>query len=65
LITWILRVILVRAAPITALFISRDALNFGIVEMLVAATLIAALASWLRFGRCAGLTRADSIDRCG
>jgi hypothetical protein len=55
----------VRAAPITALFISRDALNFGIVEMLVAATLIAALASWLRFGRCAGLTRADSIDRCG
>ena len=44
MITWILRVILALAAPITALFISRDALNFGIVEMLVATTLIAGFA---------------------
>jgi hypothetical protein len=43
-ITWILRVILVVAAPITALFISRDALNFGIVETLGAVTLIAGFA---------------------
>ena len=44
MITWILRVILVVAAPITALFISRDALNFGIVETLGAVTLIAGFA---------------------
>jgi hypothetical protein len=43
-ITWILRVILVVAALITALFISRDALNFGIVETLGAVTLIAGFA---------------------
>jgi len=41
---WILRVILVAAAPIAALFVSRDALNFGFVEMLVAVILIAGLA---------------------
>jgi hypothetical protein len=39
MITWILRVSLVLAAPIAALFVSRDALNFGIVETLVAVTL--------------------------
>lgn len=44
MITWILRVILVLAAPIAALFVSRDALNFGIVETLVAVTLIAGFA---------------------
>jgi hypothetical protein len=44
LITWILRVVLVLAAPIAALFVSRDALNFGIVETLVAVTLIAGFA---------------------
>jgi hypothetical protein len=42
--TWIFRVILVLAAPIAALFVSRDALNFGIVETLFAATLIAGFA---------------------
>jgi uncharacterized membrane-anchored protein len=43
-ITWMLRVILVLAAPIAALFVSRDALNFGIVETLVAVTLVAGFA---------------------
>ncbi len=41
---WILRVVLIIAAPLTALFVSRDALNFGVVETLVAVTLIAGLA---------------------
>jgi hypothetical protein len=39
---WIIRCLLFLAAPIAALFVSRDALNFGIVEMLVATILIAA-----------------------
>jgi hypothetical protein len=43
-IAWILLIILVAAAPIAALLVSRDALSFGIVETLVAATLIAGFA---------------------
>ena len=39
----VVRVCLFIAAPITALFVSRDALNFGVIEALVAIILIAAL----------------------
>jgi hypothetical protein len=41
---WILRIVLIIAAPLAALFVSRDALNFGIVETLVAVILIAGAA---------------------
>jgi hypothetical protein len=37
---WILRLILIIAAPLAALLVSRDALSFGVVEMLVAIILI-------------------------
>lgn len=47
---WIIRCLLFLAAPIAALFVSRHALNFGIVEMPVAIILItgfaAAAAAW-------------------
>jgi hypothetical protein len=50
MLAWIIRGILFLAAPIAALFVSRDALNFGIVEMLVAVLLIVgfvlAAAAW-------------------
>jgi hypothetical protein len=50
MLAWIIRGILILAAPITALFVSRDALSFGIVEMLVAILLfvcfILAAAAW-------------------
>jgi hypothetical protein len=39
---WIIRCLLFLAAPIVALFVSRDALNFGIIEMLVAIMLMTA-----------------------
>lgn len=38
---WIVRLLLFMAAPIAALFVSRDALNFGVIETLVAIMLIA------------------------
>lgn len=48
---WIVRILLYIAAPITALFVARDALNFGIFQMMVTTVLIAALvcvaAFWL------------------
>ncbi len=40
MLAWIVRCLLLLAAPIAALFASRDALNFGIVEMLVAIILM-------------------------
>ena len=40
---WIVRILLYIAAPITALFIARDALNFGVFQMMVTTVLIAAL----------------------
>ena len=38
----ILRVLLFIAAPITALFVSRETLNFGVMQTLIAVMLIAA-----------------------
>lgn len=40
---WIVRILLYMAAPIAALFVARDALNFGVFQMIVATVLIAAL----------------------
>ena len=48
--TIILRVLLFIAAPIAALFVSRDALNFGVMQTLIVVILIAgfclAVAFW-------------------
>lgn len=44
MLAWIIRAVLFLAAPIAALFVSRDALNFGIVETLVAVILIVSIA---------------------
>jgi len=38
---WIFRCLMFLAALVTGLFISRDALNFGIVQTLIAIVLIA------------------------
>lgn len=50
----IVRLFLVLAAPITALFVSRDALNFSVIQVMVAVALfvvlVAALAFWPRPG---------------
>jgi hypothetical protein len=47
---WIFRGVLFVAALVTGLFVSRDALNFGIIEMLVAIMLmvcaVMAAAAW-------------------
>jgi hypothetical protein len=49
---WIIRLLLFIAAPIAALFVARDTLNFGIVQMMVAIVLIvvalAVVAFWPR-----------------
>jgi hypothetical protein len=37
---WVLRLLSVLAAAITSLFVARDALNFGIIEILVTVTLV-------------------------
>ena len=44
MLAWIIRALLFLAAPIAALFVSRDALNFGIVETLVGIILIVGFA---------------------
>jgi hypothetical protein len=40
---WIVRILLYIAAPITALFVARDAFNFSVFQMMVTTVLIAAL----------------------
>lgn len=40
---WIVRILFVIAAPITALFVARDALNFGLIQTFVAMLLVTAL----------------------
>jgi hypothetical protein len=48
----IVRLFLMLAAPITALFVSRDALNFDVLQTIVAVVLftvaVAAIAFWPR-----------------
>ena len=50
MLAWVIRCLLLLAAPIAALFVSRDALNFGIIEMLIAIMLmvgvVMAAAAW-------------------
>ncbi len=41
---WLLRLLLALAAAITSLFVARDALNFGIIEILVTVTLVVGVA---------------------
>ena len=43
MLNWIVRILFILAAPIAALLVSRDALNFGLVQTLVAMILVVAL----------------------
>jgi hypothetical protein len=51
---WIVRILFILAAPIAALLVSRDALNFGLVQTFVAMILIVAFvgltAAWTSRG---------------
>ena len=55
---WIVRILFFLAAPIAAFFVSRDALNFGIVQAFVAMFLmiglLALVAAWTGRGSQAG-----------
>ena len=53
---WIVRLLLMIAAPITALFVARDALNFGVLQTFVATILIVGLVAVAAFWR---LRRSD------
>jgi hypothetical protein len=46
---WIAQLFLVLAAPITALLVTRDAINFSVVQMIVAVILFASLVGVLAF----------------
>jgi hypothetical protein len=50
MLSWIVRIFFILAAPITALLVSRDALNFGVIQTMVAMILmvgfVALLAAW-------------------
>ncbi|MFK4506599.1 putative membrane-anchored protein [Bradyrhizobium huanghuaihaiense] len=43
---WLVRILFALAAPITALFVARDALNFGLIQTVVAMLLVTAVV-WL------------------
>ena len=42
MLSWVVRILFMLAAPIAALLVSREALNFGLVQTLVAIVLIVA-----------------------
>ncbi len=54
MLSWIVRILLMMAAPITALLVSRDALNFGLIQTMVGILLIVAFvalgAAWTARG---------------
>jgi hypothetical protein len=43
MLAWVVRLILIVAAPIAALLVARDSLNFGIVQTFVAILLVVGL----------------------
>ncbi|RXH29365.1 hypothetical protein XH99_02225 [Bradyrhizobium nanningense] len=43
---WLVRILFAIAAPITALFVARDALNFGLIQTVVTMLLVTGLV-WL------------------
>jgi hypothetical protein len=43
MLSWVVRILFILAAPIAALLVSRDALNFGLVQTMVAIVLMVAL----------------------
>jgi hypothetical protein len=55
MLSWIVRILFILAAPITALLVSRDALNFGLIQTMVAIGLIVAFvalaAAWTAPGQ--------------
>ena len=55
MLSWIVRLFFALAAPITALFIARDALNFDLIQTMVAiilvVVLIAVVAFWSKWPR--------------
>ena len=56
---WIVRILFMLAAPIAALLVSRDALNFSLVQTFVAMILLVAI-----IGLAAAWTsRAPRVDR--
>jgi len=52
--SWIVRILFVAAAPIAALLVARDSLNFGIIQVFIAIILIVA---------CIGLATAWTLHR--
>jgi hypothetical protein len=54
MLSWIIRILFILAAPITALLVSRDALNFGLAQTMVAIILMVAFvalgAAWTARG---------------
>ena len=42
MLSWIVRILFILAAPISALLVSRDALNFGLIQTMVAIILMVA-----------------------
>ena len=44
MLAWIIRCLLFLAAPVAALFVSRDVFNFGVVQTLLAIIMIVAFA---------------------
>ena len=54
MLSWIVRILFILVAPLAALLVSRDALNFGLVQTMVAVILIVAVvamaAAWTARG---------------
>lgn len=55
MLSWIVRIFFALAAPIAALFVARDALNFNLIQTMVAIILIVAfvalIAMWPKWPR--------------
>ena len=49
MLSWVVRIFFALAAPITALLVSRDALNFSLIQTMVTVILIVGLVALVAF----------------
>ncbi len=54
MISWIVRLLMIAAGVVTSWFVAKDAVNFGVVQMMVALLLLTLVVAVLRFGLPAG-----------
>lgn len=63
MISWIVRILMIAAGAVTSWFVAKDAVNFGVVQMMVALLLLTLLVAVLAFWPSRWTIRLNRLQR--